>query len=532
MGPVMENRAPTTTAPSSDAPHHDTQSSPRASALLLHPTSLPGRFAIGDLGPGALAALDWMAAAGFTVWQVLPLGPPAFAGAPYACLSSFAANPLLISPEALVEDGLLEERDLEGAPPSVPGRCDFAATTPWKDVLLRRAWQRFTDGAAPELRPLLAEFEQRQAGWLEDWALFAALRERFDQRSWWEWDDDALRRHEPEALARATEATGEQRAYHRFVQFLFFRQWGALRRGAAERGLRILGDLPIYVALDSAEVWANRPLFELDEEGRPLAVAGVPPDYFSPTGQLWGNPLYRWDRMAQDGFTWWQARLAANLELVDIIRLDHFRAFADYWRVPAGAANAIHGEWVDGPGGAFFDALGERFGQLPLLAENLGDLSPAVDELRRAYDLPGMAVLQFAFDGHQNSHLPHLAERRSAIYTGTHDNETTLGWYRGLDNESRHRFHVYTGATGEHDAAWAMIRQAFTSVAELAVVPLQDVLSLGNEARMNTPGVPDGNWIWRAGPDAFGPDPVDNLRTLAIATGRLVLPEEDAGTED
>lgn len=501
----------------------------RAAALLLHPTSLPGRFAIGDLGPGALEALDWMAAAGFGVWQVLPLGPPAFANAPYTCLSSFAANPLLISPEALVGQGLLDESDLEEASPPVPGRCDFETAAPWKEALLRRAWERFGQGADESLRRPLADFERRQADWLEDWALFAALRERFGQRSWLEWEDESLRRREPEALERAAEETAEDRAYHRFVQFLFFDQWTALRRAAAERGLRILGDLPIYVALDSAEVWANRPLFELDEEGRPLVVAGVPPDYFSPTGQLWGNPLYRWDRMAEDGFAWWQARLAANLELVDLIRLDHFRAFADYWRVPAGAVNAIHGEWVDGPGGAFFDALSERFGELPLLAENLGDLTPAVDTLRLAYDLPGMSVLQFAFDGHQSTHLPHFSERRSAVYTGTHDNETTLGWYRGLDNESRHRFHVYTGATGEHDAAWAMIRQAFTSVAELAVVPLQDVLSLGNEARMNIPGVPEGNWLWRADPGAFGPDMVDNLRTLAIATGRLVLPQDPDG---
>lgn len=495
----------------------------RAAGLLLHPTSFPNRFPVGDLGPGALTCLDWMRDAGLTVWQILPLGPPAIANAPYTALSAFAGNPLLISPERLVDLGLLDPGNLDGAPESIAGRVAYDSAIPWKEDLLRRAWEHFRSRADDTLRHELDTFSTAQAHWLEDWALFATLRQVHPEPCWWLWPEE-LRRRDPGALAQARNDHADTVAYHRFVQWIFFRQWGALRAAAAERGLEILGDLPIYVGLDSAEVWAQRHFFELDDDGRPLAVAGVPPDYFSPTGQLWGNPLYRWDVMAEHGFEWWIDRLRANLELVDRIRLDHFRGFAGYWRVPAGEDTAVNGAWVDGPGAPFFDALRAAFGDLPIIAEDLGEITDDVHALRQAFELPCMRVLHFGFGDDAGEHAPHGLAHDTAFYTGTHDNETTLGWYRNLDDDTRYRMHLYAGlgdSPAEYDAVWAMIRLVLTSVAQLAVVPLQDVLCLGNDARMNTPGVAEGNWDWRVDPGQITAEHAHRLRELVRISRRL-----------
>ena len=497
----------------------------RAAGILLHPTSLPGRFGIGDLGPTAERFLDWLREAAQCWWQVLPLGPPETHASPYTCLSAFAGNPLLISPERLGDDSLLDAADLEDATAGPPKRVDFAAVAAWKEKLLRRSWERFKVSAPDGLRDEMAAFatapEQR---WLDDWTLFMASRRHHEGRPWWQWDP-ALKDRDPDALAAVRQSSADELGYHGYLQFLFFRQWTRLREEAHRRGVRILGDLPIYVALDSAEVWTRRELFELDDAGRPLAVAGVPPDYFSADGQLWGNPLYRWDRMAADGYTWWIDRLAANLRLADRVRLDHFRGFAGYWRVPAGAATAAAGEWVKGPGQALFrafaTALGKTaLGELPLVAEDLGDITPDVDALREAAGLPGIRVLQFGFDDAASVHAAHNLRRRSVVYTGTHDNDTAAGWFESLDGEARQRVRDYCGLTSDGDLHRAVIRLAYASVAELAVVPLQDVLGLGSAARMNTPSRAGGNWAWRCREGELSGHAARRLRRLAELTGR------------
>ncbi len=493
----------------------------RAAGLLFHPTSLPGRFGIGDLGPEADRFLDWARDAGQSWWQILPLGPPDSHNAPYSCLSAFAGNPLLISPQLLHRRGLLSRSDLEGAPSFPAERVDFAAVGPWKAALLRRSWELFQHRGAAEDQQAEAEFAGApENAWLDDWTLFAALRRRRGDAGWWDWEP-ALKHREADALEAARREEAGEIAFQRYLQWLFFSQWQRLRDAAHERSVRILGDLPIYVSWDSAEVWARPELFDLDDEGRPRAVAGVPPDAFSDTGQLWGNPLYRWHRMAEDGYAWWTARLAANLRTCDRLRLDHFRAFAGYWSVPAGNDTAENGAWVEGPGMALFDTWREALGELPLIAEDLGVITPDVVELRRGAGLPGMKVLQFAFGGDDSDHLPHRHERRSVVYTGTHDNDTTAGWYRGLDSATKRRVRRYAGAGA---IPQAFIRLAYTSVADLAVVPVQDVLSLGSTARMNTPAVAEGNWAWRLVPSALDADTAAWLRSLVEVSGRLSVP--------
>ncbi len=492
----------------------------RAAGLLLHPTSLPGRFGIGDLGPEADRFLDWARNAGQSWWQVLPLGPPGGHNAPYSCLSAFAGNPLLISPELLFQQGWLERTDLDVVPSVSVEHVDFAAVKPWKAAVLRRSWEYFQSRAGAADRRRLERFEQApENAWLDDWALFTALRRRRAGAGWWQWEP-ALKQREPAALEAARRAEGDEIAFQHYLQWQFFSQWHRIRERAHRCGIRILGDLPIYVAWDSAEVWANPQLFDLDGEGHPRAVAGVPPDDFSDTGQLWGNPLYRWQRMAADGYAWWTARLAANLRACDRLRLDHFRGFAGYWSVPAGDETAEHGAWIDGPGLALFDAWREALGDLPLVAEDLGVITPEVEELRRAAGLPGIKVLQFAFGEADSDHLPHRLERRCVVYTGTHDNDTTAGWYHDLDRRTRRRVRRYTGA-GRRRIHRALIRLAYTSVAELAIVPVQDVLGLSTEARMNKPAVAEGNWAWRLSPGALDADAANRLRSLAEVSGRL-----------
>jgi len=502
----------------------------RGAGLLLHPTSLPSRFGVGDLGPGAASFLAWAARAGVSVWQVLPLGPTGMGDSPYGCLSAFAGNPLLVSPELCRDEGLLGEEDL--APDDSHGgdRVDFVAAAGLRERQLRRALANFRAAPPEALARAFAAFRDapEQAGWLRDWALFAALKAAHGGAAWPGWDPE-LRDRRPGALAAAEQRLGAELEYHRFVQFLFFRQWEALRGRAHAAGIELLGDLPIYVAADSADVWAHRELFELDEAGQPLRMAGVPPDYFSATGQLWGNPLYRWDRLRESGYAWWIERLRANLRLTDRVRLDHFRGFAGYWAVPAGAPTAESGAWAEGPGAPLFEALGAALGGLPLVAEDLGVITPDVVELRDRFGLPGMKVLQFGFDP-GSDHAPHRLVPHSVVYTGTHDNDTTRGWFESLDDGARRRVLAYVGGTPD-TISWDLLRTACVTVAELAIAPVQDLLGLDGSARMNRPGCGTGNWGWRLAPGSLTGELAERLAELAAVTGRLA-PERPAGEGD
>ena len=501
-------------------PRTGTPSNQRAAGVLLHPTSLPGPFGIGDLGPEADRFLDWAADAGFGLWQVLPLLHTGAGPSPYGCASAFAGNPLLVSPEELARDGLLEPGELRSAPGFPGDRVAWGSVIPWKRRLLERAFGRLRDGAAPGLSAELEAFTKapEHAAWLPDWALFAAAKAKAAGAPWWAWEP-ALAAREAGALARVGGELSDAIALETFIQFLFFRQWARVRRHAGERGIAILGDVPIYLALDSADVWANRELFDLDESGRPLAVSGVPPDYFSATGQLWGNPLYRWNRMEEDGFAWWIARLKANLDLCDLVRIDHFRGFAAYWAVPAGETTAQNGQWIPGPGERLFTALRGALGGLPIVAEDLGVITPDVEALLTAVGVPGMKVLQFAFYEEDSVYLPHRHTPHAVVYTGTHDNDTARGWFATLTEEERGRVRDYLGCDGGR-VEWDLIRAAYTSVCDRAIVPMQDILGLSSEARMNNPAEPGASWSWRAPADAFQPEPARRLRRLAELTAR------------
>jgi 4-alpha-glucanotransferase len=485
----------------------------RAAGILLHPTSLPGP-GIGDLGPAAHGFLDWLHRARQSLWQVLPLVAVNEGGSPYNALSAFAGNPLLLAPAELVREGWIAEED--AAPPAgLPEQgIDFAAVLGWKEALVAATRARL-DGAR---RAELAAYRRREAAWLEDYALFRALRTRHGG-GWTRWPEP-LRRRDPAALEAARRELADEVERHALGQLLFDRQWSALRSAAVARGIRVVGDLPIFVAHDSADVWANPGLFSLDADGLPTVVSGVPPDYFSATGQLWGNPLYRWDVLARDGYRWWVERFRRTLSMVDVLRVDHFRGFEAYWEVRAGAPDAIDGRWVPGPGRALFDAVREALGALPLIAEDLGIITPEVEALRDDLALPGMRVLQFAFgsDDPANPHLPANHVAGAVAYTGTHDNDTALGWYRSLDAAERARADgVLPPGSEPH---WRMIETVLRSPAGWAVVPLQDVLGLGPEARMNTPGVAEGNWSWRFPEGALGEGPAERLAALVRATGR------------
>lgn len=492
--------------------------SERLAGVLLHPTSLPGSPGGGDLDLTVLEPfLDWVATAGFRLWQILPLGPPAAGDSPYSCFSAFAGNPWLVSPTGLVADGLLDPADLGDGPPA-GDRVDFVAGPAWRETLLRLAWRRFASRASSALAQEFVAFTYAQRGWLDDWALFAVLRRRHAGLPWWEWESDLARRR-PGGLARVRGALAEELDFERFVQHCFERQWRAARAAARVRGIRILGDLPIYVALDSAEVWAAPELFDLDRNLHPRSVAGVPPDYFSADGQLWGNPLYRWDVLRDRGFTWWVDRMRRNLAQADLVRLDHFRGFAGFWSVPAKAKTAREGSWQPGPGVALFEALEATLGSLPVIAEDLGEITPDVHELRRAVGLPCMRVLQFGFDPIDCDHAPHRIPEDAALYTGTHDNNTTVGWWQSQGDELRERYRLYTGCSGEaihHE----LLRLALTSPARFAIAPMQDLLGLGSAARMNTPGIAEGNWAWRLR-ELPHQDRAATIRSLVEVSGRL-----------
>ncbi|HEX2202930.1 MAG TPA: 4-alpha-glucanotransferase [Longimicrobium sp.] len=501
-------------------PNPEPVTATRASGVLLHPTSLPGD-GVGDLGAEAHRFVDWLAEAGQRYWQLLPLVATNEGGSPYNALSAFAGNPLLLSPQKLVEDGLLEA-DEAACPESLPDDCvKFGEVDRWKGRLVRRAYGAFRAGWAPALKHAFGDYRERNRAWLDDYALFRALRDEHGGAAWTSWDAP-LRRRDPDALLRAAGELREEVERHAFGQFLFDRQWSALRRHARERGVRIIGDVPIFVAHDSADVWAHPELFFLEPDGSPTVVSGVPPDYFSETGQRWGNPLYRWDAMERDGYAWWVARFRRTLEMVDVARIDHFRGFESYWEIPADEETAVNGRWVPGPGHALFRALERALGPLPLIAEDLGIITPEVDTLREALGLPGMRVLQFAFGGDdpENPHLPANYPALTVAYTGTHDNDTAAGWFRAAGADERGRLRELTDAP-EAQIHWGMAEVVLRSPADVAILPLQDVLGLGSDSRMNTPGTAEGNWRWRFAEGALTPELAARLRELTRASGRL-----------
>ena len=484
---------------------------PRSSGILLHPTSLPGPFGIGSLGDEAFQFIDFLAETGQKAWQVLPLGPTGYGDSPYQCFSAFAGNPLLISLEKLLSEGWLTQSDLRDAPLFPDEFVDYGEVIRYRLPLLRKSFEIFDQKASVGARDRFDAFCAANRHWLEDYALFMAVKGLHGGIAWTRWEPEIAAR-QPAAVRRLERQLAREIRSFKYAQFQFFRQWNAIRTCCHDRGIKIIGDVPIFVAQDSADVWSFRELFDLEPDGTPRVVAGVPPDYFSATGQLWGNPIYRWDAIAHSGFRWWVERLRTALSVVDVVRLDHFRGFEAFWEVPGRATTAANGRWVKGPGAALFDRLREELGDLPIIAENLGVITPPVEELRNRYQFPGMAILQFAFgtDPQAPDFKPHNYPRNLAVYTGTHDNDTIVGWWnsegagdstRSLEDVEKEKDFVRKYlATDGRDIHWVFIRTVLSSVAKLAVIPLQDVLGLGSEARMNTPSKPTGNWRWRYNP--------------------------------
>lgn len=507
---------------------------PRASGLLLHVTSLPSVHGIGDMGPEARRFVDFLSRTGQSLWQVLPVGPTGAGYSPYQARSAFAGNELLVSLEQLADEGWLTLADLQCELPLGEDRVDYEVVTAWKRSRLAMACQRFRESGGLQT-PELNCFRDAESDWLYDYALFTALQHELSGGDWTAWPT-ALARREPAALAEARRQLASEIELEEFIQFQFLRQWSDLHAYARARHVRIMGDIPIFVAHESADVWANQSLFDLDASGRSRTVAGVPPDYFSVTGQLWGNPLYRWDRMARSNYAWWIRRFRHAFRLFDLVRLDHFRGFEAFWCIPANARDARGGKWVQGPGEELFIATERELGDLPLVAEDLGVITPAVDALRDAVGAPGMRVLQFAFrNGSKISHhQPHNFPNHCVVYTGTHDNNTTVGWFRELkesaslsnaadDARELATAREYLGTNGD-DIAWDLLRLAWGSVADTAIAPLQDVLSLGAEARLNLPGSPEGNWRWRFRRSQITPRIESRLAGLTRVYGRAPLP--------
>ncbi|MBI4298577.1 MAG: 4-alpha-glucanotransferase [Chloroflexi bacterium] len=496
----------------------------RTSGILLHPTSLPGRFGIGTLGEDAYRFADFLVGAGQRIWAILPLVPTGYGNSPYQSPSTFAGNPLLISLEGLVDENLLEAEVLRSAPFFPSHRVEYDRVAQFKMPLLASSFEIFDARADSSQKEEYQNFCQQNEWWLHDYALFMAVRKAHNQHPWTAWEE-GIKLRRPEALEHWRKKLAREIQSQKYVQFQFSKQWRSLKTYCNDKGVQILGDMPFYVALDSADVWSHQEMFYLDATGNPTIVAGVPPDYFSETGQLWGNPLYRWEAMAQDGYVWWKRRLRATLEIVDIVRLDHFRGFEKYWEIPSNEATAVKGRWVPGPGAAFFEAVQRELELLPIIAEDLGLITPEVHALRDRFGFPGMRVLQFAFagDGNENAHLPINHSPNCVVYTGTHDNDTVLGWFGGgsqdttlskeaLDKEREHAL-KYVGTPCE-EINWDFIRLALASKANTAIVPLQDLLGLGSEARMNRPGVATGNWEWRFASRMLTDGIKDRLREL------------------
>ncbi len=516
---------------------------PRLAGIILHPTSLPGGHGVGDLGAAARSFVDFLADSGVGIWQVLPLGPAGGSNSPYQSLSSYAGNPLLVSLGNLVDLGLLEPEDLEGAPENTAVAA-YGPAAAFKEKAVRKALDNFSDACAePSLIREYEEFCQIEKAWLDDFAIFAAAKDFFGGLPWYEWKDGALRRHEPEGVRKYAKLLSGEVRFQKFRQFLFFRQWRELRAYAAERNVVFFGDVPIYCAHDSADVWAEPHFFQLDAAGGAALMAGVPPDYFSATGQLWGNPLYDWKAIREDGYRWWLRRIRAGLALVDMLRIDHFRGFQAYWAVNKGETTAVNGRWLRGPGQELFDSFRKELGDsLPIVAEDLGVITPSVDRLRLDNGLPGMKVLHFAFSEGAEAYLPHTYEPNTVCYVATHDNDTTRGWYEAtgddyahmsresLDHE-RDRARRYLGRDGS-SMPWDLMRLALSSVADTAVLLMQDVLNLPNSCRMNRPGHGEGQWLWRLTEDQLAGASRGGLRDMVYLYGRQPIKSERPVVED
>ncbi|HEX7959154.1 MAG TPA: 4-alpha-glucanotransferase [Terriglobales bacterium] len=501
---------------------------PRSSGILLHPTSLPSRFGVGDFGPAAYHFADFLSRAGQSLWQVLPLGPTGYGDSPYQSFSAFAGNPLLISLELLAEEAWLSRSDLDVFDDLPVIAVDYERVNRLKLPLLGKAYQHFKT-RKPDA---FCEFKKTEKHWLDDYALFMALKDAHHGVAWVQWEPEFVRR-DPDALRRAQERFSEEIEAHKFVQYIFFLQWKKLRQHCADRRIRIMGDLPIYVAHDSSDVWANPEFFLLDQNGNPKRVAGVPPDYFSATGQLWGNPIYNWEKLRETGFQWWIKRFRALFQLFDVVRVDHFRGFQAYWEVPAQETTAIKGQWIKAPGVEVFSAIESALGDLPVVAENLGVITPEVEAIRHRFGFPGMAILQFAFgtDPQGPTFRPHNYTRDLVAYTGTHDNDTIVGWWTssGAGDSTRTEQDIrdereyaagYLNTDGR-PIHWAFIRALMASVADTVIFPLQDVLGLGTEARMNTPSKLGGNWRWRFVDDMLTNDICLHLKELTTIYERL-----------
>ena len=503
------------------------------SGILLHPTSLPDRFGIGDLGSEAYRFADFLADTKQRLWQVLPLGPTGYGGSPYQCHSVFAGNPLLISLEMLVEGGFLEADALKNAPLFSEHRVDYDAVIDFKIPVLKKSFQFFEKKASPAQSAEFESFCEEKALWLDGYALYMALKQAHGNASWNTWEEE-IKLRRPGTVDRWSKKLASEIRCHKYQQYQFFRQWARLKKYCNDRAIRLFGDMPIYVSHDSDTVWLRPELFYLDGDGNPTVVAGVPPDYFSATGQFWGNPLYRWNVMAKDSYAWWVERMRATLSLVDVVRLDHFRGFEKYWEIPGADKTARNGRWVPGPGAALFEAIKKDLGDVPIIAEDLGVITPEVHSLRERLGFPGMKVLQFAFGGDpgENEYLPHNYLRNCVVYTGTHDNNTTVGWFkekaigestrnRGEREAERKLALKYIGSNGR-EINWDFIRLALMSVADKAIIPLQDVLGLGSEARMNRPAESEGNWTWRFTWDMLTGEIKSRLRELTTIYGRAL----------
>ena len=495
----------------------------RTSGILLHITSLPSPYGVGDLGPGAFKFADFLERTRQHCWQVLPLNPtgPVFGNSPYSSVSAFAGNTLLISPDRLLQEGLLAKDDIDPVPSFREDRCDFPQVILFKDRLLGRAYERFCSNG--EGRESFEAFCSEESAWLDDFALFVVLKKRFDGKVWNQWPREMRDRH-LSSLKTARKEYHTELEREKFWQYLFFRQWHSLNDYCHNKGVRLFGDLAIYVSLDSPDVWANPDLFKLDREKRPVFVSGVPPDYFSKTGQLWGNPVYRWNVLAKTGYRWWRERVAHNLKLLDVLRIDHFRGLVAYWEVPAAEKTAINGRWVKAPAEDFLGTLNKQFHHLPIVAEDLGVITPDVRKVMERFGLPGMKVLVFAFgeDHPMHPYLPHAYGENFFVYTGTHDNNTVRGWFEeeASADDKRRVFRYIGREVPPEEIHWAFIRLAMMSVAKWVILPMQDVLGLGREARMNMPSVAHGNWEWRLLPGQVTPGLADKLREITETYGR------------
>jgi 4-alpha-glucanotransferase len=493
----------------------------RSSGVLLHPTSFPGRFGIGSLGDEALEWLDWLERAGQKLWQILPLGHTGYGDSPYQSFGAFAGNPLLISLERMAEQGWLSAADLENPPAFPADLVDYGWIYVWKWPVIQQAHANFRAYGTNAQREAFQAFRTENASWLEDYALFMACKDANGGTPWTTWPNELVHR-DPHALETVRRELEDSVSMYAFAQWVFFDQWASVRASAQQKGIRIIGDIPIFVAHDSSDVWANQHLFDLMSEGAPRVVAGVPPDYFSATGQLWGNPHYRWDVMQQDGFGWWLQRFFETFKTVDIVRVDHFRGFDAFWEVPWPAETAMKGQWVKAPGVALFDAVRARFGELAIIAEDLGVITPEVEALRDGFGLPGMKILQFAFyDGPDDPFLPHTYKENCVVYTGTHDNDTTRGWWDSEPEDVQKKVLNYLKLADDADIVWDLIRAGWRSRAVMSLAPLQDLLDLPTDARMNLPGSLGGrNWGWRYASEVLSDGLADQLRALTLETNR------------